>query len=200
MIRKTLTALLLLVAAAPVQASVYAIQQKDGSWKVSKYNDNDPTVSMTYRDTNKTITVDGLVEEKDPTRRFTESGKAKRAAYEKADKAWMKAGSRVGATLELSVQRNIPNSYCAPSGCQYPKPGEWDRPPKPEMKEGADYTYGTRMVTRKVDKPNPNYGQLIEPRVHFSDKAKKPGGAWLVGTTVQMSDDQFHYYKRYLFQ
>ncbi len=112
----------------------------------------------------------------------------------------MEHPSSVGATLELSVQRNIPNSYCAPSGCKYPKPGEWDRPPKPEMKEGADYTYGTRMVTRKIDKPNSNYGQLKEPGIRFSDKAKKPGGAWLIGTTIQMSSDEFRNYIRYLYR
>lgn len=50
MIRTTLTALALLGLLAPAQASVYAEQQKDGSWKVSRYDDGDPTVSVTYRD------------------------------------------------------------------------------------------------------------------------------------------------------
>lgn len=202
MIRTTLTALLLLIAAAPVQASVYAVQQRDGSWKVSKYDDGDPKVSTTYRDIRKTIRVDDRVEEKDPTRRLTESGKAKQAAYDKAEKEWFESGVRVGATLETSVQRKVTNrfAYCGNGGCRHPKPGEWDRPAgPPEMKEGEDYTYGTRMVTRKIDKPNPNYGQLGEPDISFSDKAKKPGGAWLIGTTVQMSKDEFRNYKRYLF-
>ena len=199
MIRTTLTALLLLIAAVPVQASVYAVQQKDGSWKVSKYDDGDPKVSTTYRDLNKTIKVDDRVEEKDPTKRFTDSGKAKQAEYKKADSEWMSAGRRVGATLETSVQRKLPNFFCKPPLCARPKPGEWDRPPLPEMKEGADYTFGTKIVTRKIDKANPNYGQLGEPDISFSDKAKKPGGAWLIGTTVQMSNDEFHNYIRYLF-
>ena len=86
----------------------------------------------------------------------------------------MKAGRRIGATLENSFQCKLPNSYCARSGCSYPKPGEWDRPPMPEVKEGKDYSYGTRMVTEKIDTPNPNYGQLKEPGIRFSDQAKKP--------------------------
>lgn len=50
MICTMLTALALLGLVAPAQASVYAVQQKDGSWKVSRYDDGDPTVSVTYRD------------------------------------------------------------------------------------------------------------------------------------------------------
>ncbi len=174
MIKKTLTALLFLITAAPVQASVYAVQQKDGSWEVRKYDDGDPKISITYRDLNKTIKVDGLVEERDPSRRFTASGKAKRAEYERADQAWMDAKSGPNKTLPNSV------TWCGSGGCFYPNPGEEGRPQLPELKEGVDYTYGTRTVTGKIDKPNPSYGQLEEPVIFFSDKAKKPGGAWLM--------------------
>ena len=190
--------------AGPAQASVYATQNKDGSWTVRKYDDGNPKVQVTSRDMRKTIKVKEFKDVEVPYQsrwKWTDAGKAKKTAYEKADQEWKNAGFRVGETLELSAQRRMPNkvAYCGSGGCNFPKPGEWDRPAKPNYKRGVDFNYGTKSERVRVTKPNPNYLQPGEPEVFFSERAAKPGGLPIIGKTERMSRSDFHNYENWLY-
>ena len=183
--------LLLPLLLTPAHASVYAVQQPNGSWRVSRYNDGDATVKTTSRDLRKTIKVDKKITKKDRSNKiYTKAGWKKFDEYEQADDAWMNAPSDGIFTNKIS--------YCGSGGCNYPKPGTWGRPAKPEFIEGVDFNYGMKTVTEKVDAPNPDYLRLREPDITFSDRAKSPGAMWLVGTTVTMSDAEFNRYWDYL--
>ena len=193
--------LLLPLLLTPAHASVYAVQQPNGSWRVSRYNDGDATVKVTSRVLRKTIKVDKKITKKDRSNKiYTKAGWKKFDEYEQADEAWKKADARVGATFENSIQVDRPNNvvWCGSGGCNFPKPGTWDRPAKPQFKEGVDFNYGMKTVTEKVDAPNPDHLMLTEPEITFSDRAKNPGAMWLVGTTVTMSDAEFNRYWDYL--
>jgi len=119
----------LALIAAPVEASVYAVQQRDGSWKVSKYDDGDATIKVTYRDLRKTIKVVEKVKKKDFGKKiYMKSGKDKVTAYEQADQAWKKAGT--GEYWEYNgVRKEFTNEriFCG-SSCYWPEPGEEGRP------------------------------------------------------------------------
>ena len=190
-IRSTLTAFVVMVTAAPAQASVYAVEQQDGSWRVSQYNDNDPTVRVTPLDREKTIKVDRDVQQNDVTvKRYTLAGEARLAAYHKADREWLKRQARNG-TLRSRGTHSF--GRCVADLC-LPEPGWEGRPPYPSMEEGRDFTYGFKTVTVKVDAPNPNYLKPRQPWYILSDRAKTPGGRWLIGTTVTMTKQEFNNY------
>lgn len=184
------------LTAKPSDASVYAVQQKDGTWKVSKYDDGDPTISITSRDMSKTIKVDGQKLVTDYSKKiYTDTGKLMLTSYEQADEAWMQT------PLEMHrgpADVTPPLAYCGSGGCNYPTPGTFGRPAKPQLKKGLHFNYGTKKVSTKVDSPNPNYLQLEDPDISFSERAKKPGGRWIVGTTIQMPRGEFWEYMRYL--
>ncbi len=194
----------LLTTAAPVQASVYAIEQKDGSWRVKKYNDNDPTVRVTQLNRDKTIKVDKDVELEDVrVVRYTSAGEARLAAYFKADRDWLKLHSRKGISQSKAKPflgtciNGVCMADCINGVCE-PEPGFEGRPPFPAMEKGHDFTYGVKTVGVKVDAPNPDYLKSGQPWYILSDRAKKPGGRWLFGTTVKMTNQEFTNYLLYL--
>ena len=81
MVFAILIALLVAAGAIPVKAGVYAIEQKDGSWWVSKYDDDDPTVRVTQFDRKKTIRLDKKVQKLDDSlKQYTLAGEARLAA------------------------------------------------------------------------------------------------------------------------
>ena len=274
MIIAILIALLVTAGAIPVQAGVYAIEQKDGSWRVSKYDDDDPTVRVTQFDRNKTIRLDKKVQKLDDSlKQYTLAGEARLAAYFNTDQEWLKQQSRnrLGRSEAKHFLAECVNDVCLPEpgskgrppypsmeegrdftykkvqmgddslkqytltlagearlaayfdsdrewlkrnkmgipGAKHflgecinnvclPEPGTEGRPPYPSMEEGRDFTYGFKTVTVKVDAPNPDYLKYIQPWYIVSDRAKRPGGRWLIGTTVEMTNQEFNDYLLYL--
>ena len=95
------------------------------------------------------------------------------------------------------VEMSNTTLWCG-SSCYWPEPGEEGRPEKPQLKAGIDFNYGTKTVTVKVNAPNPNRLKLNKSSITFSDRAKSPGGIWMVGTTVTMSAVEFNRYLIYL--
>ena len=130
--------LLLPLLLTPAHASVYAVQQPNGSWRVSRYNDGDATVKVTSRDLRQTIKVDKKITKKDRSNKiYTKAGWKKFDVYEQDDEAWKwKAGWE----------------WCGSGGCNYPGPGRSGRPTKPEFK-GVDFNYGMKTVTKKSMHP-----------------------------------------------
>ena len=91
---KKLLLLLLPLLLTPAVASVYAVQQPNGSWRVSRYNDGDATIKTTSRDLRKIIKVDKKITKKDRSDKiYTKAGWKKFDEYEQADDAWMNAAS-----------------------------------------------------------------------------------------------------------
>ena len=185
------------VGAVPVQASVYATQNKDGSFTVRKYNDGDPKVHIVDRDMSKTKEVYETKTVPNYKHRFlTEAGRKKQAAYKKADEAWKAAPStHNGVTQPFSNGL----AWCGSGGCNFPKPGTHGRPAEPNYKKGVDFNYGTKTEKVRVTKPNPNYLQPEEPEVFFSERAAKPGGLPIIGKTERMNRGDFHNYENWLY-
>ena len=195
MVFAILIALLVAAGAIPVKAGVYAIEQKDGSWRVSKYDDDDPTVRVTQFDRKKTIRLDKKVQKLDDSlKQYTLAGEARLAAYFNSDQEWLKQQSRnrLGRSEAKHFLAECVNDVCLP------EPGSKGRPPYPSMEEGRDFTYGFKTVTVKVDAPNPDYLKYRQPWYIVSDRAKRPGGRWLIGTTEEMTNQEFNDYLLYL--
>jgi len=192
MVFAILFALLVAAGAIPVQAGVYAIEQKDGSWRVSMYDDDDPTVRVTQLDHNKTIRLDNKLQKLDDSlKQYTLAGEARLAAYFDSDREWLKR-NKMGIPGAKHFLGECINNVCLP------EPGTEGRPPYPSMEEGRDFTYGFKTVTVKVDAPNPDYLKYRQPWYIVSDRAKRPGGRWLIGTTVEMTNQEFNDYLLYL--
>ena len=194
MVFAILIALLVAAGAIPVKAGVYAIEQKDGSWRVSKYDDDDPTVRVTQFDRKKTIRLDKKVQKLDDSLKqytLTLAGEARLAAYFDSDREWLKR-NKMGIPGAKHFLGECINNVCLP------EPGTEGRPPYPSMEEGRDFTYGFKTVTVKVDAPNPDYLKYRQPWYIVSDRAKRPGGRWLIGTTEEMTNQEFNDYLLYL--
>ena len=184
------------LTAKPANASIYAVEQKDGNWKVSKYDDNDPKLSITSRDMRKTIDIRKSRQVADKsTRILTAKGKEKQASHKQDYEEWKLAPS--------PKMKGFTNAayFCGMSGnCNWPRPGTKGSPAKPVLVVGTDFTYGKKEEKYTVQKPNPNYLKQKEPTISFTERARNPGGLWLIGTTKTMSSNEFWKYLRYLEQ
>ena len=128
----------LLALAPPVDASVYALELSNGSWRITKYDDGNPKFKLTYVDTEKTLSERRTRTVKDYTSRekvFTKSGQLKIKELQRKDIAWH------SKTLDIPGRyiTTYGSYYCGASGRLCTPRGTHGRPLEPEMTEGVDF-------------------------------------------------------------
>lgn len=192
----------LLVAAllqplSPAYASVHIRELKNGDFRVSKYNDDNPkiTVARIYTEKSRKVPETRSVVDKS-NQIFTAEGKQVMDVYwEKLNKWWQEPIEADKRSLLVQTKGQY---YCGVSGhCPGPE-GQGGRPIRPRLSEGVHFIYGTKQETVYVSRPNPKYGKVREVYTHFSDRARNPGGLPFIGSTERMTPSEYREYWHYI--
>ena len=191
--RRLLVMAALFQSVAPAFASVHIRQLTNGDYRVSKYNDDNPkiTVTLIYTDKTKRVPETRIVEDK-TNKIFTAQGKETMDAYWEKMNKWRQ--EPIEADKRSFLVETKGQYYCGVSGfCPGPE-GEAGRPIKPELTEGIHFKYGTKQETVCVSRPNPKYGKVRVVYTEFSDRARNPGGLPFIGSTERMTPAEYGEY------